>query len=114
MYQQLVDPKLIPEYRASLAARISAVLEQNESPTTVDEITTAIFDADQEKHAGEQLADLIRMFDAPQSQLDSIIALVQEARNYFPHRALDGRCPAEVMAQRMHVSYARPRRSDKK
>jgi hypothetical protein len=29
---------------------------------------------------------------------DAVAAVIQDAWNYFPHRSLKGRCPAEVMA----------------
>jgi hypothetical protein len=110
MYEQLLTPKEIVEYRALLSERISALLEKNKSSKTVDDVASFIFHADHEQNASERLVDLIRIFNVPEAQLDMIIGLVQDAWNYFPHRALDGRSPAEVMAERMTVSKARPRR----
>jgi hypothetical protein len=28
---------------------------------------------------------------------DAMLQVIQDAWNYFPHRALGGRCPAEIM-----------------
>lgn len=107
MYEQLLTPKEIVEYRALLSERIAALLEKHQNPNTVDDIAAFIFHADHDKHASEYLVDLIRMFNVPEAQLDMIIALVQDAWNYFPHQALNGKSPAEVMAERMTVSKAR-------
>lgn len=110
MYQQLLTPKEIAEYKARLSERISALLEENKSSKTVDDIASIIFHADHARHASEYLVDLIRMFNIPEAQLDMIIPLVEDAWNYFPHQALNGQSPAQVMAERMTVSKARPRR----
>ena len=107
MFDQLLNPQQIAEHRQIVTARMSALLRRNKSDVTVDEMAAVIFEAEHERPAGEQLADFIRMFKAPDAQIDTVIALVQEAWNYFPHRTLDGLCPAEVMARRMRVSFAR-------
>jgi IS30 family transposase len=32
---------------------------------------------------------------------DEEIQVIQDAWNYFPHRALGGKCPAEIMAEQL-------------
>jgi len=63
-----------------------------------------ILEHDGTTHPSECFADLIELFRAGEGDLDSVLPVIQDAWNYFPHRSLDGLCPAEVM-----VDVAEPR-----
>jgi len=88
----------ILEYRMQLTYRISALLAQFGSPVTVPDIERLIFEEDPLRHPSEYFADLLALFKADDADLDDLLPVVQDAWNYLPHRSLDGRCPAEVIA----------------
>jgi hypothetical protein len=44
-----------------------------------------------------QMLALFRSARHPADE-DAVVAVIQDAWNYLPHRSLNGRCPAEVMA----------------
>ena len=97
MIELLPDFDRILEYRAVLTAHISALLERSGSSATAEDIKGLIFERDDARHPGEYFADLATLFNASQDDLDALLPVIQDAWNYFPHRALQGRCPAEVM-----------------
>lgn len=97
MIELLPDGDRILEYRAVLSARISILLERRGSKATAHDIKRLIFERDDARHPGEYFADLVTIFSASGHDLDALLPVIQDAWNYFPHRALQGRCPAEVM-----------------
>lgn len=99
----------IDEYRTLLAARILYFLVAFESEATVEDIKQLIFEHDGTKHPSESFVDLIGLFRAEEAEVDSLLPVIQDAWNYFPHRSLGGRCPAEVMA-----NLAQPRKTRRK
>ncbi len=94
----------IVEYRALLSARISFLLERFGSEATREDIERLILEEDGATHPSECFADLLMLFNASEDDLDSLLLVIQDTWNYFPHRSLGGRCPAEVM-----VDFALPR-----
>ena len=88
----------ILEFRLRLTYRISALLAQFNNPLTAPDIERLIYEEDLSRHASEYVADLLTLFNADDSNLDDIYPVLQDAWNYLPHRSLNGRCPAEVMA----------------
>ena len=101
----------IVEYRAILSARILYLLVSFESEATVEEIKQLIFEHDGQTPPSEWLVDLVDLFRAEEADVDSLLPVIQDAWNYFPHRSLGGRCPAEVMvdlAQPRHARRGRP------
>jgi hypothetical protein len=99
----------IVEYRKVLSARILYLLVSFDSEATVEEIKRLILEHDGTTHPSECFADLIDLFRAGKDDLDSLLPVIQDAWNYFPHRSLGGRCPAEVM-----VDLAQPRHARRK
>jgi hypothetical protein len=75
------------------------------SEATVSDIKRLIFEHDGRANPSECFADMTELFRADEDDLDSLPPVIQDAWNYFPHRSLGGRCPAEVM-----VELPRPRR----
>ena len=65
-----------------------------------------VFEHDGVTDPSECLADLLMLFNAGEDDLDHLLSVVQESWNYFPHRSLGGRCPAEVM-----INVAVPRKT---
>ena len=88
------------EYRGLVEARISTLLKQARSSATLEDIKRAILNESPTTGRANYFADLLAMFNTPLSNIDiDASAAVQEAWNYFPHRSLNGRCPAEVMME---------------
>jgi hypothetical protein len=78
-------------------ARLAAALRAAESPATVDDIKKMIFEEDGDHAFTTYLRDMLGVFRNSDA-LDRVdgIPLIEDAWNYFPHRRLDGRSPAEV------------------
>jgi hypothetical protein len=93
------------EYRESLSARISHLLVSFDSEATIEDVKDLILYHDGTAHPSECFADMSMLFNAGEDDLDSLLPVIQDAWNYFPHRSLGGRCPAEVM-----VDLTRPSR----
>jgi hypothetical protein len=99
----------IVEYRTRLSARILYLLVSFDSEATVDDIKQLILEHDGTTHPSECFADMIPLFRASKDDLDSLLPVIQDAWNYFPHRSLGGRCPAEVMVDLAQPRHARRR-----
>ena len=109
MDELLSDIDRMVEYRTLLSARILYFLVAFESEATVEDIKQLIFEHDGTTHPSELFVDLIELFRAEEAEVDSLLPVIQDAWNYFPHRSLGGRCPAEVMAD-----LAQPRKTRRK
>jgi hypothetical protein len=109
----LSDFDRIVEYRTILSARILYLLVSFESEATVEDIKKMIFEHDGKTHPSECFVDLIDLFRAEEAEVDSLLPVIQDAWNYFPHRSLSGRCPAEVMAELSEPRHARRRKTIK-
>ena len=97
----------IVEYRKLLSARILYLLVTFDSEATVDDVAQLVFEHDWTTHPSECFADLIPLFRAGEDDLNSLLPVIQDAWNYFPHRSLCGRCPAEVMIDLAQPRHAR-------
>jgi len=78
-------------------ARLAAALRAAESTATVDDIKKMILEESGDHAFSTYLRDMLGVF-RNSDVLDRVdgIPLIQDAWNYFPHRRLDGRCPAEL------------------
>ncbi len=78
--------------------RLEQLLNDAESVVTIDKVKALVFEADNEDFR----TYLAAMLSAIDSDVDDVeqaaLQVIQDAWNYFPHRSLNGRCPAEVMA----------------
>jgi hypothetical protein len=86
----------ISAHRTFIEARLSSFLKQSGSIETVEEIKNLIFEGEQDFKS--YVGYLLSMFENPKStvDIDAALPVIQDAWNYFPHRFLNGRCPAEV------------------
>ncbi len=105
MEELLSNIDRIVEYRELISARVLYLLTSFESEATLDDIKQLIFEHDGTTHPSECFVDLAILLNAGQDDLEPVLPLIQDAWNYFPHRSLGGRCPAEVM-----VDLAVPRK----
>jgi hypothetical protein len=63
-------------------------------------IKSVIFE-DEHTEFRSYLNDMLALFADAKHTMDEdkLLSVVQDAWNYFPHRSLDGRSPAEVLAE---------------
>jgi hypothetical protein len=108
MHVLLSDSKEISEYRETLSNYILRLLGRCKSKATLADIENLILNDDGVQHRTERFVDLFALFNLPDDRLDTVLPIIQDAWNYFPHRSLGGRCPAEVMAENLRVRKGRP------
>jgi hypothetical protein len=97
--EQQANEQLLHSYRTLTELRLTDLLERSKSPATLDDIQRLIFNESDQippSHYIEQLLSLIR---TPEARIndDVIIPIIRDAWNYFPHRRLNGRAPAEIL-----------------
>lgn len=82
--------------REEIEKELSTLIKKTKSDISLEEIQDIIYD----ETDFDDLNDIIRMFDMGSPyELQNIIETLNDAWNYFPHRVLNGRCPAEVIEQ---------------
>lgn len=100
----------ILEYRLTLKDRISSLLRQFDSQASVSDIEQMIFEEEDSRRPSEYLVDMLALVNAPESEIDLVIPVIQDAWNYLPHRSRGGRCPAELFNELARTDTGRPRR----
>jgi hypothetical protein len=110
MTELLTDIDSIARYRMFLSASVSALLKRRGSSATVEDIETLVLTHETDEHPAECFAAIALTLDAAEDELEALMPVIQDAWNYFPHRALGGRCPAEIMAGLTVTRKARRRR----
>lgn len=82
--------------REEIERELSALVKKTKSDISLEEIQDIIY----KETDFDDLNDIIRMFDMGSPyELQNAIELVNDAWNFFPHRVLNGLCPAEVVGQ---------------
>jgi len=82
--------------RKELEKELSSILRKLESDFTLEEIQNIIYNEEE----FDDLNQIIRMFDMGSPyELENIMEIINDAWNYFPHKILNGLCPAEVLIQ---------------
>jgi hypothetical protein len=91
-------PNRISRHRKRTEVLLGSLLYQSGHSARIDDIKTLIFEFTQDDF-NLYLEYFLQMFESPKSSVDvdAAIPIIQDAWNYFPHRFLDGRCPAEVL-----------------
>jgi hypothetical protein len=92
----------IKRRRSLTEALLSRLLEQAHTGVPVDLIKSVIFDYSH-KRFNLYVRQLFAMFDSSPHPIgeDILLPVIADAWNYFPHKSLNGRSPAEVMAEQM-------------
>jgi hypothetical protein len=99
MAKAIHDLNAIATLRALTIDRLRCLFEA-EGTLTAERIQQVVFEAD-----NTDLQTFISFMLAALScnEIDDVdqatLQLIQDAWNYFPHRCLDGKCPAELMAR---------------
>ena len=88
------DMARIVAYRTSTEERLSALLIRAGRPTTLNRIKAIIFDKGHTQ-LSVYVTEMLQTFQSSTIEIDDILPTLQDAWNYFPHRSLDGKSPAE-------------------
>lgn len=83
--------------RKEIETDLLNMLQKTKSEFDLEDIKEKIY-----REAGpDSLTDIIAMFDAGQgaAELQNVLDLVNDAWNYFPHQAIGGLAPVEVVAR---------------
>lgn len=91
-----ISPPAILANREEIERELSTLILKTKSDISLEEIQDVIY----EETDLDDLNDIIRMFDMGSPyELQNAIELLNDAWNYFPHRVLNGLCPAEIVNQ---------------
>lgn len=98
------DLKKITEYCSLVEDRISRLLEEAQSRHKLSDVKNYIFNAAHTAKPREWIGPLLGFFDRSMDDIDDddidvFLAVIQDAWNYFPHRSLNGECPAELFSR---------------
>jgi hypothetical protein len=93
------NARTIETYRMLTEERVQHMLDNVDNAPSLDAIKKTIYDFE----SGDFKLYLFAMFKVFEyDDIDEVdeaaLQVIQDAWNYFPHRFLNGRCPAEVMA----------------
>ena len=95
------------QHRAATEVRLARLLQMAEIDLPIAAIKSVILDY---HHTRFTLffAQMTAMFKSAEMRVDKAVwsIVIQDAWNYFPHLSLDGRCPAEIMAENMRTQEA--------
>lgn len=91
-----IPPAPIISKRKEIEEELSELIQKTKSDITLEEIKNIIY----EETEVDDLNDVIRMFDfGSPYELQNAMEVLNDAWNYFPHKILDGLCPAEIVSQ---------------
>ena len=85
----------IIEKRKEIEQELEDILKETGSDFTLEDIRETIY----EEEETDDFTDLVAMFDMGQgaAELQTITELLSDAWNYFPHKILGGKSPAEML-----------------
>jgi hypothetical protein len=97
-----LDPKAIDRRRRLTEARLARLLQMPGIDVPLDVVEFVIFEYHHDRF-NTYIAQWLAMFALSERPLDerSVLLIIEDAWNYFPHRSLHGRSPAEVMAEQL-------------
>jgi hypothetical protein len=89
----------IAKHRRGVEVRLAALLRESGSSMTVESYKLGIFNGPKEPNFQAYLLEALDIFGCDiDSASDAVVSIIQDSWNYFPHRSMEGRCPAEVLA----------------
>jgi hypothetical protein len=92
--------RIIETYRMLTEERLLHLLQGAKSHKTLDDVSNLIFEGEATDFRLYLTAMLATFNCTDLDDLDeTVLQVIQDAWNYFPHRCLNGRCPAEIMMQ---------------
>jgi hypothetical protein len=68
----------------------------DESPFSLEHVKSIVYEEDD----NDDFMKIVALFDEGQGpgELEDILDIVTDVWNYFPHKALGGKCPAELVS----------------
>ena len=88
-----MKPEILKEAK-EIEEAIIELLEQTESDFSLEDVKKAIYHEEDQS----DMMHVVAMFDRGRpEELGEVLELVTDAWNYFPHKALAGRCPIEMI-----------------
>jgi hypothetical protein len=94
---QIETQQEILDHQKEIERELVEMLKETESDFTLQHVKDAIFYEEET----DNMMKVVAMFDrgGDASELDNILELVTDAWNYFPHKALNGKSPAEMAVE---------------
>lgn len=85
----------ILERRKEIEQELEDMLKETESDFSLQDVKDAIF----HEEDNDDMMKIVMMFDrgGDSSELSNILELVTDAWNYFPHAAIGGKAPVEMI-----------------
>jgi hypothetical protein len=91
--------RMIKTHRTLTELRLEQLLQDIDSSMTIDDVKRLIFEFGRDDFR-TYLTAVLSTLDSDVDEIEeSELQVVQDAWNYFPHRFLDGRCPAELLME---------------
>lgn len=92
---EIESKQQILERRKELEQELVDMLKETDSEFTLENVRDAVF----REEDNDDMMKVVAMFDrgGDASELSNVPELVTDAWNYFPHKALGGISPAEVL-----------------
>ena len=89
--------------RAEIEKELTDLLKVHKSPFTLKDMKEIIYDEEE----SDDLMKVVRIFDrgGDASELQNVLDLATDAWNYFPHRALGGISPMEVIENQKNKPF---------
>jgi hypothetical protein len=82
--------------RARIEKRLRRLLSRTGSSATLATVKALIFEEDGRHPFSRYVVEMTKLFGADD---DDALALIQDAWNFFPHRRLANRCPADLFLE---------------
>ncbi len=98
--------KEILKRRDEIAKKLSKILEEINSPFTLEHIKDIIY---YEKDS-DDLTKVVSMFNKGKSieEANQTLKIINDAWNYFPHKSLNGLCPMEKILESQRIKKSNP------
>jgi hypothetical protein len=94
------DPIQLITRRAETEAHLAALIKQSGSGATVQQFEKFIYENGSFISLGDYVSLALRQFPTRRHDvdIDTRLAVLTDAWNYFPHKARGGKCRAELLA----------------
>jgi hypothetical protein len=96
-FMEVESKEEIIQRRKEIEGDVVDLLKETESDFNLENVKDAVYNEEET----DDMTKIIAMFDrgGDASELDNILELVTDAWNYFPHKALNGLSPAEMILE---------------
>lgn len=97
---EILDQQQILTRRKEIEGELIGLLKETEGDFSLQDIKNTIF----HEEDNDDMMKVVAMFDrgGDASELETILELVTDAWNYFPHKILHGLSPAEKLLEQQN------------